>query len=170
MQYRMYCLSERHLSIAQKTIQAAHAIVEYTLKYGESDEYKQWAETDKTIIVLDGGNTPDMIADITKLSAAKVNYEIFSEPDMGNFVTSIAFIADERVWDYETTGKDYEDYCKLRTDPFRNGLTHTDQRTGMSMICDIHIVRPTYEQWCEVLGGESQAVLKGIISSKRLAQ
>lgn len=34
--YRMYCLAERHLSSIQKAIQSAHAVVEYSLKYGDT--------------------------------------------------------------------------------------------------------------------------------------
>ena len=114
MQYRMYCLSERHLSIAQKTIQAAHAIVEYSLKYGDTEEYKRWAEYDKTIIVLDGGTTQEMVEDIRKLSEIRHNYEFFAEPDMGNFVTSIAFLADERVFDYDKYGRNFEEWRNLK--------------------------------------------------------
>lgn len=169
MEYRMYCLAERHLSIAQKTIQAAHAIVEYALKYGSTEEYKHWAEYDKTIIVLDGGNSIDMKNDIATLTDIKHNYEIFMEPDMDNFVTCIAFLADERVFDYETYGRNFEEYCKIQdinniNGEFDNKHLYNIYKTMLMNKDEKHL------QWIEILGGEDQAKLKEIISTKRLAQ
>ena len=170
MQYRMYCLSERHLSIAQKTIQAAHAIVEYSLKYGDTEEYKRWAEYDKTIIVLDGGTTQEMVEDIRKLSEIRHNYEIFAEPDMGNFITSIAFLADERVSDYDKYGRNFEEWRNLKILESDRQQSYTDPETGITRMNTVYIMPPTYPEWVELIGGEKQEKLKEIISTKRLAQ
>lgn len=170
MQYRMYCLSERHLSIAQKTIQAAHAIVEYSLKYGDTEEYKRWAEYDKTIIVLDGGTTQEMVEDIRKLSEIRHNYEIFAEPDMGNFITSIAFLADERVFDYDKYGRNFEEWRNLKILESDRQQSYTDPETGITRMNTVYIMPPTYPEWVELIGGEKQEKLKEIISTKRLAQ
>ena len=170
MEYRMYCLAERHLSIAQKTIQAAHAIVEYSLEYGDTEEYKHWAEFDKTIIVLDGGNSGEMREDIIKLTDIKHNYEIFQEPDMDNFVTCIAFLADERVFNYETYGRNFEEWRNLKILEGERSRMHTDPVTGITTMHDIYTMPPTYPEWINLIGGENQEVLKNIVSNKRLAQ
>ena len=170
MEYRMYCLAERHLSIAQKTIQAAHAIVEYSLKFGDTEEYKHWAKYDKTIIVLDGGNTPDMKDDIVKLTDIAYNYEIFMEPDMDNFVTCIAFLADERVFDYEKYGRNFEEWRNLKILENDRSQMHTDPVTGVTTMNAVYIMPPTYPEWINLIGGEKQEKVKEIISSKRLAQ
>jgi hypothetical protein len=170
MEYRMYCLTERHLSIAQKTIQAAHAIVEYSLKFGDTEEYKHWANYDKTIIVLDGGNTPDMKNDIVKLTDIGHNYEIFMEPDMGNFVTCLAFLVDERVFDYDKYGRNFEEWRNLKILESDRQQSYTDPETGITRINSVYIMPPTYPEWMELIGGEKQEKLKEIISTKRLAQ
>ena len=170
MEYRMYCLAERHLSIAQKTIQAAHAIVEYSLKFGDTEEYKHWAKYDKTIIVLDGGNTPDMKNDIVKLTDIEYNYEIFMEPDMDNFVTCITFLADERVFDYEKYGRNFEEWRNLKILENDRSQMHTDPVTGVTTMNAVYIMPPTYPEWINLIGGEKQEKIKEIISTKRVAQ
>lgn len=170
MEYRMYCLAERHLSIAQKTIQAAHAIVEYSLKFGDTEEYKHWAKYDKTIIVLDGGNTPDMKVDIVKLTDIEYNYEIFMEPDMDNFVTCIVFLADERVFDYEKYGRNFEEWRNLKILENDRSQMHTDPVTGVTTMNAVYIMPPTYPEWINLIGGEKQEKVKEIISTKRVAQ
>ena len=52
---RMYSLVLRQLNPIQKGVQTTHSVVEYANKYGFDKEYRQWAETDKTLIILDGG-------------------------------------------------------------------------------------------------------------------
>ena len=42
MEYRMYVLVLKQLSGIDKGIQAAHACLEYALKYGETNDYKNY--------------------------------------------------------------------------------------------------------------------------------
>ena len=58
--YRMYSLVLRQLSPIQKGVQSAHSIIEYANKFYKSSEYIQWANVDKTIIILDGGTYPEL--------------------------------------------------------------------------------------------------------------
>lgn len=150
MEYRMYCLSERHLSGVQKVIQAAHAIVEYSLTYGDSPEYKKWAGEDKTIIVLDGGIYTDMLRIVDFLNEKHMNFATFKEPDMGWMMTSIALLVDERVFDYKTYSKSYEDYQKL---------------------CerDCELPKLNYDEWVDWIGGKSNELLKSLLFSLKLA-
>lgn len=147
MEYRMYCLSERHLSGIQKAIQGAHAIVEYGLAYGNSPEYKKWAGEDKTIIVLDGGTFQDMMHIVDSLNELKIPFATFKEPDLGWILTSIAFLVDERVWDTKTYGSSYAHY----------------------QLMDCGLPKWTYDEWLEKIGGKTNEILKSLIFSLKLA-
>lgn len=108
--YRMYCLVLRQLSPIQKGVQSAHSIVEYGNKYGEEDSYIVWNRADKTIIMLDGGTLPELEEIIEDLKENKVKYSIFREEDLGDIVTSISILVDERVFDR----KNYPDFDSWR--------------------------------------------------------
>ena len=101
-EYRMYCLVLRQLNPIQKGIQSAHAIVEYGNHYFMTDEYHQWSTKDKTIIMLDGGTSPEIYNLIDELRHIDVKYSIFREPDLGDLVTCISFLASNDVWDNES--------------------------------------------------------------------
>lgn len=94
----MYCLVLKQLSPIQKGIQAAHAIVEYGTEYGNTPEYGKWAETDKDIIVLDGGTSPQMEDIVTDLEICSVKFAVFHEPDLNGLLTAVCFITDEIVF------------------------------------------------------------------------
>jgi hypothetical protein len=55
--YRLYCLTNMYLSSIQKGIQTAHVVGELAKKFGPLNTFQDWAEFDKTIIVLNGGNS-----------------------------------------------------------------------------------------------------------------
>ena len=149
MKYRMYCLAERHLSPIQKAIQSAHVILEYGLS-NNTCEYRQWVVNDKTIIILDGGSSPDMLSDISVLKDGNIPYAEFHEPDMDGFRTAICFLADERVYDYDHYGRDYNHYRVL----YGNDPT---------------LPELTYDEWTEYVGGFNNVLLKCIIANKKLA-
>lgn len=146
----MYCLSERHLSGIQKTIQATHAIVEYSLAYGDSPEYKQWAGEDKTIIVLDGGIYTDMLRVVDFLNEKHINFATFKEPDMGWMMTSIALLVDERIWDTSKYGRSYAHYQLMCQD-------------------DCELPKLNYDEWVDWIGGKSNELLKSLLFSLKLA-
>lgn len=102
----MYSLVLRQLSPMQKGVQSAHSIVEYANMFGKSDEYVTWATTDKTLIVLDGGTLPELERIAADLNELGVPYASFREEDLGDIMTSISLVVDERVWDREN----YTDY------------------------------------------------------------
>ena len=63
--YRFYVLVHSHLSTIQKGIQAAHVVAEMIFDCDGcfSDVYRplwEWISEDKTLIILDGGNTKDL--------------------------------------------------------------------------------------------------------------
>lgn len=95
---RMCSVAMRHLSGIQKGIQAAHAIVDYSLKYGNSPEYKRWAKRDKTLYVLEANSTEQLEEASEALKDLGVRVEKFQEPDLGDVTTAITFLLDETVW------------------------------------------------------------------------
>ena len=116
--YRMYSMVLRQLNPMQKGIQSLHAVVEYgeKVKSGNIDAnikkaYNKWAKEDKTMIVLDGGVSDDLIDATWFLSDNSIPFTVFHEPDLYGVITGICFLADERVWDTKTYPS-YEDYIK----------------------------------------------------------
>ena len=107
LEYRMYGLVNYQLSGIQKGIQFGHAVVEYGLKYGKTDEYQKWAKHDKTFIILNGGTTNNsgyldsmgtMNKHLVTLQENKTPIALFHEPDLGNQLTGIVFLVDERIF------------------------------------------------------------------------
>lgn len=114
LEWRMYGLVPSNISEIQKGIQFGHAVVEYANQFGKTEAYKKWSTHDKTFIILNGGTTnksslEDGLPKGTlnqhelKLLAAVPEIPIarFEEPDLGDQLTAICFLVDERVWDRE---------------------------------------------------------------------
>lgn len=108
--YRMYGLVPYNISPIQQGIQYGHAVVEYGLTYGNTEEYQRWSRNDKTFIILNGGTT-----NINHLSLGTLNQHAsalemlcgidtakFYEPDLGDQLTAVVFLVDDRVWDRES--------------------------------------------------------------------
>jgi len=111
--FRIYGLVPYNISPIQQGIQHGHAVVEYGILYGETEEYKRWSRIDKTFIILNGGTTNMNIerpgslnihADALESKGLKVAR--FHEPDLGDQLTAVVFLVDDRVWDREN----YPDY------------------------------------------------------------
>lgn len=95
---RMVAVVMRHLSGIQKGIQAAHAIVEYEQKFGDTLEYKRWAKKDKTLIVLEANTSDQLEETYQELKKLKYPVEKFIEPDLSNGITAICFLISETVY------------------------------------------------------------------------
>lgn len=128
MRYRMYGLVNYQLTGIQKGIQFGHAVVEYALKYGHTEEYKSWATNDKTFVILDGGttnNNPNKLGTLNKYADQlenDFNYNIarFTEEDLGDQLTAFVFILPETIYDDRYFSNDpelikniYNDYQHL---------------------------------------------------------
>lgn len=122
LQYRMYGLVPYNISSIQQGIQFGHAVVEYGLKYGKSDEYQRWSKHDKTFIILNGGTTNnsgylDSMGTLNKhlvtLQENKIPLAVFHEPDLGNQLTGVVFLVDERTFNKDKYPTDFfEPYCE----------------------------------------------------------
>lgn len=110
LEYRMYGLVPYQLSGIQKGIQFGHAVVEYGNKYSTTEEYKQWSIKDKTFIILNGGTTSlktsiedglpfgSLNKHLLTLHENKIKVIPFYEPDLGDQLSGVCFLVDERVF------------------------------------------------------------------------
>ena len=109
LKQRMYGLVPYNISPIQQGIQFGHAVVEYGLEYGESETYQDWAYHDKTFIILNGGTTNTnplqlgtLNIHLSVLETMDIEFASFYEPDLGEQLTAVVFLVDERVYDYES--------------------------------------------------------------------
>jgi|LakMenEpi03Aug12_release.lakeMendotaPanAssembly.Ray.scaffolds.fasta_scaffold270143_2 hypothetical protein len=110
--YRMYGLVPYNISPIQQGIQYGHAVVEYANSYFHNTEYEIWANRDKTFIILNGGTTNNKLDEAgipvgtlnqheKILEYHGVRIASFNEPDLGDQLTALVFIVDDRVFDKE---------------------------------------------------------------------
>lgn len=107
----MYGLVPYNLSPIQQGIQYGHAVVEYAQANFAQGDYQMWAKRDKTFIILNGGTTNsrrfdgDYIGSLNKhkveLSKSGIKIADFHEPDLGDQLTAVVFLVDDRVFDRE---------------------------------------------------------------------
>lgn len=95
----MYYLVLYQLGGIHKGIQAQHVATAYGRSHPENLEYKQWADKDKTTIILSAGGSIELTDAISQLRANNITHEIFEEPDLYDKPTIVCFLVDERVWD-----------------------------------------------------------------------
>ena len=129
--YRMIGLVPYNLSPIQQGIQYGHAVVEYLNDYFNDDDCHDWRKYDKTFIIKNGGttNVKTSIEDglpfgslnkhLLTLASNKVKLATFYEPDLGDQLTAIVFLVDERVYD-KKLWPDYDGGVKLNGEPFDN--------------------------------------------------
>jgi hypothetical protein len=115
LELRMYGLVPYNISPIQQGIQFGHAVVEYSRNCegikNMQTLYNDWADNWKTFIILNGGttNTKASIEDgipygtmnkhmLTLGLDIKIPFATFYEPDLGDQLTAIVFIVDERVF------------------------------------------------------------------------
>lgn len=169
MKYRMYFLVPYNISEIQKGIQAGHAALEYANLFGNTKEYKSFIKNDKTWIILNGGTTrynhrtlPEEFGDMDKIALEFYNRLIdhanFCEPDLNYALTAICFLADERVWDFET----YPDYD---SDVYEKSWV---MRTGAMSALQIEPMA-IYQEWVDFIGGEKNVFLRELLKDKHLA-
>lgn len=185
LEYRMYGLVPYNLSPIQQGIQFGHALQEYNnlMMYVANHEdtyetemidnfraFKKWAEEDKTFIILNGGTTNNdntskfygtMNQHQDTLLREKILYKNFFEPDLGDQVTGIVFLVDERVWNREK----YPDH-----DPDPTGtMTRKLLSEGNNIVPAIHLIPETMEAYEERLGGKKNVFLRQFLRQFKLA-
>jgi hypothetical protein len=128
MELRMYGLVNYQLTGIQQGIQFLHGVVEYGQMVNEKggdilEQYNEWANIHKTVIILNGGTTnknPDKLGSLNQhlqiLKEKDVFCMPFHEPDLGDQLTAIVFIVDERVFNKEKY-PDFDFTNKLQVTP-----------------------------------------------------
>lgn len=112
--FKMYGLVPYNISPEQKGIQYGHAVVRYGRKYRSAKtkigkDYHEWEWNGETFIILNGGTTNlnhDRLGTLNVHLKTLIEHGIvvatFYEPDLGDQLTAVVFLVDDRVWDRET--------------------------------------------------------------------
>ena len=126
LKQRMYGLVPYNISSIQKGIQFGHAVVDYSLTQNHDDIssiYNQWAHYDKTFIILNGGTTNTQTnrygtlnKHLETLFEMGITISAFYEPDLGDQLTAVVFLVDERVYDYDQY-PEYEELMLVLDEP-----------------------------------------------------
>jgi hypothetical protein len=192
LELRMYGLVPYNISPIQQAIQFGHAVVEYgqrvkmpislsKLSLNSSQIYDDWADNWKTFIILNGGTTNYKYNEdgsqfgtlnnhLQLLKEHNVDLAIFNEPDLGDQLTAIVFIADERVFNR----KKYPDFEDWVIDNYGD-LIRSDYYTTSFMLAqqikasDKKEDKKVYEEWKKIVGGEKNVFLRDFLKNFKLA-
>lgn len=198
LEWRMYGIVPYNISDIQKGIQFGHAVQEYNNLMFETisnieeedqevefiiDGFNKWREEDKTFMVMNGGTTNDDFNDkfygtmnirLEELRKIDIPIGLFREPDLGNQITGIVFLADERCFKKRLYHFDNEE--ALFYPDFKDFLIN---KIGTKLIKDTMIsnigstiekvFNEEYNQWIEIIGGEKNVALRDLISKLRFA-
>ena len=158
LKYRMYGLVPYNISPIQQGIQFGHGVVEYLMNNMNKPETQYWANYDKTFIILNGGATNNFEGELGTLNKHLLTLKekgilvsTFNEPDLGNQLTSINFLVDERVWNTEK----FPDFISSN---YWWGATNKDFKSSKE-----------YIEWVQLLGGETNVWLREFLRQFRLA-
>lgn len=192
LELRMYGLVPYNISPIQQAIQFGHAVVEYgqrvkmpislsKLSLNSSQIYDDWADNWKTFIILNGGTTNYKYNEdgsqfgtlnnhLQLLKEHNVDLAIFNEPDLGDQLTAIVFIVDERVFNR----KKYPDFEDWVIDNYGD-LIRSDYYTTSFMMAqqiktsDKKEDKKVYEEWKKIVGGEKNVFLRDFLKNFKLA-
>ena len=181
LELRMYGLVPYNISPIQQAIQFGHAVVEYGQKF-RNDNYNDWADNWKTFIILNGGTTNHKTSledglpfgslnnHLLTLMDNGVDFAQFNEPDLGDQLTAVVFIVDERVFNK----KSYPEFSDWLMSNYGD-LIRTELGTTVYTIAD-NIKKSTnkqdrkvYQEWVTLIGGEKNVFLRDFLKNFRLA-
>ena len=130
------------------------------------NDYLNWAKYNKTFIILNGGTTntnPERLGTLNRhmetMREAGVLLQEFHEPDLGDQLTAVVFLVDERVFN-KTLYPDFipETLPWGRKKPSEKELAELEARNAEN-----------YKYWVEKIGGEKNAFLRDYLKPLRLA-
>ncbi len=191
LELRMYGLVPYNISPIQQGIQYGHAVVEYGQKMkiigllnnenladhkeSLSTQYNDWADNWKTFIILNGGTTNTNIEKLGTLNQhlqTLIDNDIFCtdfyEPDLGNQLTAVTFIVDERVFNK----KDYPDFSDWLMSSKYAGLIRRELGTNIAENIKKSSNKEdqkAYQEWVKLIGGEKNAFLRDFLKNFKLA-
>lgn len=171
LELKMYFLVNYQLSGMQGGIQAGHAGFRFLKKYWKEEFVQDFLENWETWIVLNGGTTntnPERLGTMNlhlqTLNSLGVKCHDFYEPDLGDQLTAIAFILDERIFDR----KKYPDF-----DLYLNNIyskPFIEKKLDESVfINSSDVFYSEYQTWLALIGGENNRQLREFIKPFKLA-
>ena len=111
------------------------------------------------MIILDGGTSLDLKQLFDNLCENDIKFAYFIEPDLNDAISSICFLADERVWDRKNY-PDYNDWLIQNSHLLTILTSYPPQE---------FVDEKLYKDWVEFIGGEKNVYLREIIKGKRLS-
>lgn len=171
LELRMYGLVAYQLSgTIHAGIQYGHSVVRYGRVYN-TEEYKDWADNYQTFIILSGGSTnlnPDRLGTLNQhLQTIKDNgitCQDFYEPDLGDQLTAVCFIVDERVFNREKY-PDFEDWVCVEMED----ISYFKGNSNFYSIVKDLKNSETYNKWVKFIGGDKNLFLREFLKNFRLA-
>jgi len=164
--WRMYGLVPYNISEIQAGIQFGHAVVEYGLGYFKTKEYKEWATSHKTFIILNGGTSSTMVDNVQSLIDNDVIHRTFVEPDLNNMLSAVVFLVDSRVYDYENY-PDFYDYCR-RFKGTQRALNVSEWEKDGWLEYSRNLGSEEYHDWVKHMGGEKNIFLRNYLKKFKL--
>jgi hypothetical protein len=186
----MYGLVNYQLTGIQKGIQFGHAVVEYgqmSKKIGGDTlkNYDNWADNHKTFIILNGGTTNKKTSledglpfgtlnnHLLTLNQNNIELSFFEEPDLGDQLTCISFIVDERVFNK----KDYPDFGDWIIEKYGYDYLNIDTSSYITSEEVGNIIKNSsskgdkeiYQKWLKLIGGEKNLFLRDFLKKFKLA-
>lgn len=181
LELRMYGLVIYQLTGIQTGIQFQHAVTDYQRflhsNFDDSrynlrrldlgNRYGRWADKWKTSIILNGGTTNDsldyvgtMQQHLQSLEDNGILVKGFREPDLGNCLTAMCFLVDERVFNSKL-------YPSFEPTPKPWGTDYTPNENSLAAWLGEN--ENNYGKWVEKIGGEGNAFLREFLNGKKLA-
>jgi hypothetical protein len=180
LELRMYGLVPYNISPIQQAIQYGHAVVEYGQKFKNDTTYNDWADNYKTFIILNGGTTNHRTSLEDGLPFGSLNQHLltlhengidlatFQEPDLGDQLTAIVFIVDERVFNK----KKYPNFGDWLFENYGDYITVSGDRNNVGnevMNSNSESDKKIYQKWVNLVGGERNVFLRDFLKNFRLA-
>lgn len=168
MELRAYGFVARNLSDKAIGIQFGHAMVR--LSTMNQPNFIEFANNHETFVILNGGTTNtskenpgelnQLLHSIKNLNVTKV--AAFYEPDLGNQLTAISFIVDERVWNHNKYPM-FDGYMR-NLDP---NMARTYFGNGNPMNSLEVEYKELFKEYLESIGGIENYTLKQILYNAR---
>jgi hypothetical protein len=187
MELRMYGLTNYQLTGIQKGIQFLHGVVEYSQIVnsvgGEVlDIYNEWANNHKTVILLNGGttnhrNNEDGLPFGTlnnhklKLDELGAFNATFHEPDLGDQLTAVVFILDEKIFNKKKY-PDFKDWLiENYSKQFKKDMKFLSSNSILEAMKNSESTKDVkvYNKWINLIGCEKNHQIREFIKNFKLA-
>jgi len=188
LELRMYGLVPYNISPIQQAIQFGHAVVEYGQKMKKlpfndievTKKYDDWADNWKTFIILNGGTTNHKTSledglpfgslnnHLLTLMDNGIEFASFNEPDLGDQLTAVVFIVDEKVFNRKKY-PDFEDWVIENYGDLIVGTGSAYQIANEIKNSKSKHDKKVYQEWINLVGGEKNAFLRDFLKNFRLA-